>query len=320
MSSPVLSVIIANYNGEPWLAPCLTSIMSQTKGVESEVIVVDNNSQDDSVALVEREFPSVRVVARTRNAGFAQANNEGIALAQGHYILLLNNDTVFLSGLETMLAFLDQHPQCAAVGPRMLDGHGRLRASWGYFPLLSRLTATMLFLDRVPVLGRRFRPLLVRPGRSQFSDAARPVDWASGACLLLRREVVTEVGSLDPAYFMYGEDVEWCYRMWQSGYEVWILPEAQLIHHGAGGGEWRNWKGPLATEHTYRHFLHFSSKHLPAWQMLPLRLSLTVGASLRLLGALVLCLNRCQSNRAEARSMSGTYAKVLHRVIGLGRA
>ena len=319
MPSLDLSVVVANYNGEPWLVPCLSSLLTQADGLAWEVVVVDNNSQDDSVGLLRREFPWVRVVARAKNHGFAQASNQGITLSRGRYILLLNNDTVFHSGLKTMMGFLDQHPQCAAVGPQMLNGQGGPRASWGYFPVLSRLTATMLFLDRLPLVSSRFRPLLVPPRCSEFSTRARPVEWASGACLLMRREVVDEIGSLDATYFMYGEDVEWCYRAWQSGYEIWVLPEAQLVHHGARGGEWRNWKGPLATQHTYRHFLHFSRKHLPRWQMLPLRLVLAVGASLRLLGALALCLDARPRNRAAARSMSGSYVKVLQYAIGIGR-
>ena len=235
MPSVELSVVIANYNGEPWLEPCLSSLISQADGLAWEAIVVDNHSQDGSVGLLRREFPWVRVIPRTKNVGFAQASNEGVALSQGRYILLLNNDTVFVSGLKAMMAFLDEHPQCAGVGPQMLNSQGDRRASWGYFPVLSRLTATMLFLDRLPVVGSRFRPLLVRPGCSQFSDVARAVDWASGACLLMRREALDEIGLLDATYFMYGEDVEWCYRAWQGGFEIWVLPEAQLIHHGAGG-------------------------------------------------------------------------------------
>lgn len=314
-----LSVVIANYNGEPWLVPCLSSLISQADGLAWQVIVVDNDSQDDSVSMLRREFPCVQVIANTENAGFAQASNQGIALSQGHYILLLNNDTVFVTGLKAMMEFLDQHSQCAAVGPQMLNGQGSPRASWGYFPVLSRLTATMLFLDRVPLVGSRFHPLLVRPRQPEFSDVARPVDWSSGACLLMRREVVDEIGSLDATYFMYGEDVEWCYRAWQSGYEIWVLPEAQLIHHGARGEEWRNWKGPLATQHTYRHFLYFSHKHLPGWQMLPLRLVVALGASLRLLGALILCLDVCARNRSKARSMSGSYIRVLQHTTGIRR-
>ena len=310
-----LSVIIANYNGEPWLEDCLKSLHIQADGLACEVIVVDNASQDKSVDLLRRSFPWVQVVVNTENVGFARANNQGIALAQGRHILLLNNDTVFQSGLAEMLAFLDRHPGCGAVGPQMLDGLGRPRGSWGYFPTLGRLAATMLLIDRLPLIHSRFHPLLVRPSRPEFFHPARPVDWASGACLLIRRDVLEHVGLLDTHYFMYGEDVEWCYRVWQAGCQVWVLPTAQFIHYGAGGQEWRNWKGPLATIYTYKGFFHFFRKHRPVWQRVSLRFTLAVGAGLRLLGGFGLYLCMPTASRERARQVIGAYSQVLQLVL-----
>lgn len=314
-----LSVIIVNYNGARWLEACLESLVAQANDLSYEIIVVDNASQDDSVVLLRRQFPWIRLVKNLENVGFAQANNQGIALARGRYVLLINNDTVFQSGLADLIAFLDQHPECAAVGPQMLDGNGHPRGSWGYFPTLGRLTATMLMLDRLPLIGSLLHPLLVRPSRSEFHRPAHTVDWASGACLLIRRAALEHIGGLDSHYFMYGEDVEWCYRAWRAGYQVCILPRAKLIHYGAGGKEWRDWKGPLATLNAYKHFVYFHQKHFPLWRMPLLRLVLACGAVLRLLGGLLLYLCRGihATDRRIACQVIATYAEVLKFVAGV---
>lgn len=312
-----LSVIIANYNGEPWLEDCLKSLVVQADGLACEVIVVDNASWDAGIDLLRRSFPWVQVIINAENVGFARANNQGFVLARGRHILLLNNDTVFQRGLAEMVAFLDQHPECGAVGPQMLDGHGHPRGSWGYFPTLGRLAATMLLLDRLPLIRSRFHPLLVRPSRPEFFHPAHPVDWASAACLLVQREALEQVGLLDVNYFMYGEDTEWCYRAWQAGYQVWVLPTAELVHYGAGGQEWRNWKGTFATINAYKHFLYFYRKHLPAWQNLPLRLVLVAGVGLRLLGGLILYLRERGAGREQARQVISAYVQVLGLVLGL---
>jgi hypothetical protein len=284
-----------------------------------EVIIVDNASQDASVALLHNLFPQVRLIVNTENMGFARANNQGIALARGRYILLLNNDTVFQRGLGEMIAFLNQHPGCGAVGPQMFDGLGHPRSSWGYFPTLDHLAVAMLLLDRLPLVGSRLQPLLARPSCSG-SMPVHPVDWASAACLLVRRGVFEQIGTLDPYYFMYSEDVELCYRIWQAGYQVWVLPTAHCLHYGAGGQEWRNWKGPLATSNVYKNFLYFYRKHHPAWQIPPLRVILALGAGLRLFGSLILYLGEHATGRERARQAITAYFEVLCFVLGLRRS
>ncbi|MFQ5576888.1 MAG: glycosyltransferase family 2 protein [Anaerolineae bacterium] len=306
-----LSVIIANYNGRQWLPACLTSLAAQTKGLAHEVIVVDNASQDDGVAWLRRAFPAVKLILNEANVGFAAANNQGIEQAQGRYILLLNNDTIFETGLPEMISFLEEHPDCGAVGPQMLNGRGEPRGSWGYFPTLGRLAATMLMVDRLPILNRRFPALLVRPSRAAFFKPAHPVDWASAACLLVKREVFERVGLLDTHYFMYGEEVEWCYRARQAGYRVWVLPSARLVHFGAGGQEWRDWKGPAATRNSFANFLYFHQKHSPGWQQILLRLALLAGACLRLLAGVALYAIERGGGRQSAARVIEAYARLI---------
>ena len=308
-----LSGVIVNYNGKPWLENCLNSLMEQANNLAYEIIVIDNASHDESVAILQRQFPWVKLIRNPSNVGFARANNQGIEIAQGKYVLLLNNDTVFERGLPEMIDFLRRHPLCAAVGPQMLDGDGNPRASWGYFPTLHRLATTMLLLDRLPLLGKHCQPLLVRPSRAEFFAPAHPVDWASGACLLIPRFVLNKVGMFNTSYFMYYEEVEWCYRAWKMGFEVWIYPFARLIHYGAGGQEWRHWKGVHPTLNAYRNFLHFGRLHYPSWQKIPLRLILFTGAMLRLLIGIGLYLFDKRAAK-QAQQVMRAYAQVLKMV------
>jgi len=280
-----LSVLIVNYNGIEWLAPCLTSLQNQLGEIKHEIIVVDNASHDQSLTLLRELFPEVRLVVNTDNVGFARANNQAFALSRGQYVLLLNTDTVFLEGLHEMLAFLAESSARGAVGPAMLDGEQHPRASWGYFPTLGRVWLTMTLLNRLPGLRSWTRPLLVRPGHPGFAKPAHAVEWLSGACLLIKREVLETVSFFDSDYFMYGEDVELCYRIRQSGYELMTFPKARIIHYGASGGESGGWKGERAISGSFRGFLHFYRKHRPPWQRFALRLALSIGALVRVIGA-----------------------------------
>lgn len=313
-NAPLLSVLIVNYNGVQWLAPCLTSLQAQLVGLEHEIIVVDNSSHDDSLALLRASFPAVRLLVNEANVGFARANNQAFAVSRGRYILLLNTDTVFLTGLREMLTFLDAAPERGAVGPAMLDGERRPRGSWGYFPTLGQMWLTMTLLNRLPGLRSHVRPLLVRPGHPEFAQPAHAVEWLSGACLLAKREVLEAVGFFDPDYFMYGEDVELCYRIRQAGYAVMTFPLAEIIHYGAGGAESGVWKGEKATLGSFRGFLHFYRKHRPPWQRCVLRIALSLGALMRALGGVLLLLTQSpQDGRAVVR----TYVQALWIALGM---
>lgn len=307
-----LSVIIVNYNGERWLEQCLNSLSVQANALDYEVIVVDNASQDGSLAWLSAHAPDVRIIANADNVGFARANNQGFEIARGRYFLLLNNDTVFLEGLTAMMAFLAESDIRGGVGPCMLNEVQQPRFSWGYFARPGRLLATMFLIDRLPGIHAHFTPLVVRPSHPRYTLTPRRVDWVEGACLLIKREVWERIGGLDPWYFMYGEDAEWCYRIWKAGYEIWIYPPAKIIHYGAGGTEWmRNWKGEKATRQAYRGYLHFYHKHYPAWMETPLRLGLFLGAGLRWLAGGVLYLRFNGHGREKARQVMVTYASIM---------
>ena len=232
-----LSIIIVNWNTCDLLAQCLESVGSVQRTADSalptaycplstEVIVVDNASADGSPGMVRERFSWVTLIENQDNVGFARANNQGIIASRGAYILLLNSDTVMHPGaLETLLAFMDVHPQAGACGPRLLNGDGSLQH--GCHPMLTpgREFWRLLFLDYLwPRATYRMQRWDLRQ--------ARPVAVIKGACLLLRRQALRQVGLLDERYFMYTEEVDICYRLAQAGWSLWYVPAAVVTHYG----------------------------------------------------------------------------------------
>jgi GT2 family glycosyltransferase len=189
---------------------------------------VDNGSTDGSTSLVRDGFPSVTIVANNENRGFAAANNQGIVISGGRYVMLLNPDTEVLDGaLETMVAYADQHPQVGVVGPQLLSADGAVQPSRYRFPTVATAIFESTWLQ--PYAPRRV--LSRYYVRDQREDTIHDVDWVRGAALVIRREVVDKVGLLDEAYFMYSEELDWCRRIRDAGWRVVYLPTAQVVHH-----------------------------------------------------------------------------------------
>lgn len=225
-----LSVIIVNWNTRDLLQACLQSLSENDFAHTDEIIVVDNASSDDSVAMVQNKFTAVRILPLPKNVGFSRGNNEGIAIARGKYILLLNSDTEVRSGaLDKMCAYLDAHPGVGAVGAKLISPDGSIQESCRAFP--SHKTA---LFNRKSLLTRMFpnnrysRQYLLSP---EDRLTTREVDWVMGAALMTRRSIIDDIGALDPDFFMYAEDVDWCYRMHRAGWKIVYLPEAEILHH-----------------------------------------------------------------------------------------
>ena len=198
--------------------------------LSTEVIVVDNGSTDGSVAMVQLEFPAVRLLAETANHGFAHGNNLGIAASRGRLVLLLNPDTVLEPGsLGALAHYLDQHPAVGLVGPRLLNPDRSPQSSRRRFPTwrtgLIESTPLQPLLPRLAVL-RRYYVL------DRSDDDAQPVDWVSGACMLARRVALAQVRGFDPGYFMYSEELDLCRRLHAAGWEIGYEPAARVIHYG----------------------------------------------------------------------------------------
>jgi GT2 family glycosyltransferase len=230
-----ISLIIVSYNVSELLLDCISSIKAET-GRSFEVIVIDNNSMDDSVVLVKKHHPDVVCIANRENVGFASACNQGLAVAKGNYAVLLNPDTVVQEGaLDKMFEYMEAHPEYGLCAPANYGPDGRLQYSCHHFPtLLNRITEYSQLRS-------------VFPGVKLFGQAnmtywdyqdTRVVDWATGSCLMARMEMVNKVGMLDPNYFLYAEETDWCLRASNAGWPTVYYPLARIMHHsGASAGK-----------------------------------------------------------------------------------
>jgi len=223
-----LSVVILNWNVCDLLRQCLISLTIVPCPLSTEIIVVDNASSDDSVSMVSAEFPGVRLIVNTTNRGYTGGNNDGIAAAAGRYVLILNPDTQVMSdALSTLVAYADAHLDVGLVAPQLLNPDGSVQSSRRRFPTLATALSESTWLQSVALRGvlRDYYVL------DRADDETQEVDWAVGACLLVRRQVIQQVGVLDEGFFMYSEEMDWCRRIQQAGWKIVYLPQAQVIHH-----------------------------------------------------------------------------------------
>ncbi len=223
-----LSIVIASYNTKDLLENCLQSLFEHTKDIEFEVWVVDNNSSDGSIEMVKREFPQVKLIENKDNLGFAKANNQAIGRSNSRYVLLLNSDTTLVdNSLKLMISFLDERLAIGALGCSLIRPDGKLQS-----------------IGRGSILLGRNKP--------------KAVNWVEGACLMLRREALEEVGYLDENFFFYSEDMDMCVRIRKGGWKVFSLPQAKVVHYG--GGSSKNINSRLTIE-GYKSGYYYCEKH-----------------------------------------------------------
>ena len=220
-----LSIIIVSYNAREWLFGCLNSVVLNAKAIDHEIIVVDNDSSDGSAVMVAESFPDVRLIRNEVNAGFSRANNTGIKISSGRQVLFLNPDTLVLpDSLQKMLEFSDSRDSIGIVGPRLfLDKEKRtLQLSAERF-----ISPALVLFSYIPPVGRfitLYNRYFLNNGR------AKPVDWVTGAALLVKRDLLDRIGFFDENLFMYAEDADLCFRAKRSGYEVYYYPQAEIVH------------------------------------------------------------------------------------------
>ena len=228
-----ISIIIVSYNGREYLRRCLRSLLEHTRGLEYEVVVVDNASRDGSADMVAAEFPSVRLLRRPSNAGLSTALNQGIRLSGGEMTVLLNPDVELRDNpFPAMAQYLRDHPEVGILGPRILDDDGSLQLSCRRFPAFS-----VAFFNRYSLLTRLFprNPFSVRYLMTDFDHSGTAeIDWLSLACWMAPRRLFDEVGFLDEGYFLYNEDVDFCQRVHRAGRKVVYLPEVSVVHRIGG--------------------------------------------------------------------------------------
>jgi N-acetylglucosaminyl-diphospho-decaprenol L-rhamnosyltransferase len=238
-NKPDVSVIVVNYNTEHLLIPMWDAVLAAQRQLQLELIVIDNASRDQSVALLKTEpqFAAAQLITNSVNVGFGRANNQGVPLAQGRYLLLLNTDAfVEPNTLESTVAYMDAHPEHGILGVQLIGRDGVAQPSCRYFP-----TPWNVFLWRCG-LARFF------PGVRQVDDlkwdhaSPRACDWVPGCYLLIRRDVVDKIGLFDPLFFLYSEEVDLCRRTKQAGWGVVFFNGTKVVHWG---GESAKSDGPV---------------------------------------------------------------------------
>jgi hypothetical protein len=223
-----LSVIIVSYNSLSVLKPCLESLRRHLPAGDSEIIVVDNASKDGTPDMVRRDFPAVTLVANEENVGYSRGVNLGIRRAEGRYFLILNPDTVVGGdAIAKMMDFMDRHREAGIVGPKLVFFDGNIQYSCRRFYTWKVLLMRRTFLGKFFKNSSAVRDHLML---DYDHETLREVDWILGACMLVRREAVESVGLMDERFFLYFEDVDWCYRMKQRGWKVYYYPEAVITH------------------------------------------------------------------------------------------
>jgi len=250
-----LSIIIVSWNVRDDLLRCVASLRDNPPCNRVEQIVIDNASVDGSVEAVRRQYPEVAVIANAENVGFATACNQGIARAQGDYILLLNPDTiVHAHALDDLAAFLDANPGVAACGPKLLNEDGSVQGSVRRFPTFGAALYSHTVCRLLGLFRRQHRQYMMK----DFSfDRQADIDQLMGAAMMVRRSVVDEVGPLDADFFMYYEDVDWCYRIKQAGWRIVFVPEAVITHLGGRSSA----QAPLKRIMMLKSLLAFFRKH-----------------------------------------------------------
>jgi len=283
-----LSVVVVTYRSRDHILDCLHSLAPALARppeggppLEWECVVVDNDSRDGGPERVEREAPWARVVRAGANLGYAKAVNIGFGETRGRHVLVSNPDCVWSpSSLATLSAWLDAHPQCGIAAPRIRNTDGSLEYSARSYP-----TPTAFLFNRYSLLSRLFprNPWTRRYLMLDWDHASpRPVDWVSGAAMLVRREAVAAVGGMDEAFFMFNEDVDWCRRMNLAGWSVDYVPTSEVTHHiGASQGT-----SDRVILERHRGMIHYFRKHHPAPQPLDALAAFAIMARARLLVAL----------------------------------
>lgn len=268
MAGEQISVIIVTYNSYLEIGGCLKTLTEDLVNCLHEIIVIDNASTDDTVKYIKEHWPQVTLLPQAQNCGFAAANNIGLAVATGDFILLLNPDTIIQpDAIAALLTTQAAHPQAGVVGPKLLNPDGSLQPSCRDFPGLLSDFIGMAELFRLPFIRRQAEKFM-----SSFSDHRFPrqVGWLSGACLLVRKEAISATGPMDAGFFMYSEELDWQYRMAQKkGWQVWFEPAAQVTHIGGAStqalpGERIVWQ--------YQGILRFYRLHFSLARQIAIRL------------------------------------------------
>jgi GT2 family glycosyltransferase len=227
-----VSIVIVNYNGRGLLRQCLKSIYQNLHHTDRQykVVVVDNNSSDDSVAMVREQFPAVRLIPLKQNSGYARGVNIGLRSIEARYYLILNMDTTIVQphAIELMIDFMNTHSDVGLAGPKLVNPDGSTQVSCCRFPKFFYPVLRRTFLRSTIFARKIIRYYLMLDWNHQET---MPVDWVIGTGMLVRHEALQQVGLMDERFFMYFEDVDWCRRFWANGWKICYLADIKIVHY-----------------------------------------------------------------------------------------
>jgi GT2 family glycosyltransferase len=282
----MVSVIILSYNTKDLLKQCLQAVEKKLSKIEIEIVVLDNASKDDSVAMIRREFPTIKLIESSKNLGFAKGVNRAAQIAEGEYFLFLNSDaTLQDEGLKDMLDILEHDKSVGAIGGALLHSDGKTSESYGRFYFLPELLR-LLFLPK--------------NAKSQIVNKKTSVDWVSGGFMLIRASVFKKLGGFDEHFFMYIEDMELCYRLKKAGLKVIYYPEAKAKHVGQASSN-----RTFAIINIFKGISYFYKKHRSL-------IEYYIVKSLLMIKALVAIFIGIVSGNAYLRR---TYKQALHEIL-----
>jgi GT2 family glycosyltransferase len=267
-----LFIIIINWNTKDLLIQCLTSIPQMIQGFRIEILVVDNGSQDGSGSEVKKRFPFVRLIENDKNLGFARAVNQGLQKASGRYVLLLNPDTLVKNGaIERLMSFMDAHPKAGISGAQLLNSNGSKQNSIANFPSLATELLNKNLLRWLS--PERF------PGKERNYSEPIEVDSVIGACMMVRREALDQVGFLDEDYFLFLEETDWCYRMKKAGWKIYHNPQVEVYHFQGKSAEAERKRAKVEYYRSRYHFFKKNKGNLK-WVILLIGLLIRLGFEL----------------------------------------
>jgi GT2 family glycosyltransferase len=252
-----VTIIIVAWNVRHCVEQCLDSVFKKTNGINFEVIYVDNGSTDGTVEWVKSKYPETIIIQNHENLGFIKANNQAIRIARGRYVLLLNSDTVVLdNAIAKAIRFADANPRAAVVGCKVLNPDKSLQRTCFMHPSPLNLFLATTYLYKLFPKSRSF-------GRERMTwwnfEQSRQVDVVVGCFSLVRKMAIDEVGLMDEQFFVYGDDMDWCYRFQQSGWYVMYTPDPQIIHYG--GQTTRAFSNPFTLQLYGVQLQYFSKWH-----------------------------------------------------------
>jgi len=246
-----LSIVILNYKTKNLVKQCIKGIKMQNLPMEHETIVVDNASGDDVGDMLLEKFPDIKFIQSEENQGYAAGNNLGIKQAQGRYILILNPDVaVWENSIERLHKFMEENRDVAVAGPKLINPDKTRQYSCYRFPRFLTPIYRRTPLGKLSFAKKDLENYLMK----DFDHGSnKEVDWLLGACWLVRKEAIDKVGLMDERFFLYFEDIDWCKRFWQSGYKVYYVPEAKMVHYHERLSAQESWTRGLLNQATRTH-------------------------------------------------------------------